>query len=184
MFDPLLIGSTPLRTRYIGHCRGTRLRSVKVDVDIRPGTGKTGINISLKEESSNGNGSLYRVENCSPMPVWAVQDIGTERSSISSDLIAPYTSLSFALDKPHSTRTKKKHSVRDLLCVRLSLAPQESLAGNETSRTISLDSEGEAVLLFPSELSFLGSDLRLELQGLAVAGTIKNDGPTRVLMLR
>jgi len=151
-----------------------------VDVAIRPGTGKTGINVSLKEEANNGNGSLYRIENSCPMPVWVAQQDADSKLIGPSDLIGPNASIAFALDSPYSPSRNMPKMVRILL----SLAPHESMAGKETARAISLSSEGEVVLLEPRQLSFLGSELRMKLQGLAVAGTIRNDGPTRVLMLR
>lgn len=50
------------------------LKSIRALVEIRPGTGGTGINISFKEEDPRGNGSLYRIENLSPFPIWLAQD--------------------------------------------------------------------------------------------------------------
>jgi hypothetical protein len=50
------------------------LKSIRALVEIRPGTGGTGINISFKEEDLGGNGSLFRIENLSPFPIWLAQD--------------------------------------------------------------------------------------------------------------
>jgi hypothetical protein len=50
------------------------LKSIRALVEIRPGTGGTGINISFKEEDPRGNGSLFRIENLSPFPIWLAQD--------------------------------------------------------------------------------------------------------------
>ncbi len=41
---------------------------------IRPGTMGAGINIAFKVDSSNGVGSLFRIENLSPFPIWMAQD--------------------------------------------------------------------------------------------------------------
>lgn len=183
-FDPLLIGTTPIRTRHEGKEDPTTIRSVRVDVDIRPGTGKTGINISLREEASNGNGAIYRIENSSPFPIWAVQDNVPVRDVACSDLVPPHSNISFSLDQPLALHSKRGKKTPDMLDTRLSLAPLESNAGRETSQVISLASEGKTVVLSPSQLTFLGSELRGNLQGLVVAGTTRNDGPTRVLVLR
>lgn len=184
-FDPLLIGSIPLRTRSTGEPIETSLCSVRVDVDLRPGTGKTGINISLKEESSNGNGSIYRIENSSPFPIWVIQDVLSDKKDVVSDVVFPHGSIAYAFDQPLSSgKINSTGRARDPLLVRLCLAPYESAAGKESAQTLSLASEGETALLYPSKLSFLGSELRRELQGISVAATTGTDGPTRVLMLR
>jgi len=43
-------------------------------VEIRPCTGGTGITFSLKEEDYRGEGSLFRIENLSPFPLWIAQN--------------------------------------------------------------------------------------------------------------
>jgi hypothetical protein len=44
------------------------LRTVRAHVEIRPGTGGTGIPFSLKDEDFRGEGSLFRIENLTPFP--------------------------------------------------------------------------------------------------------------------
>jgi hypothetical protein len=50
------------------------IRSIRALVEIRPGTGGSGINVSFREEDANGDGSLFRVENLSTFPIWLAQD--------------------------------------------------------------------------------------------------------------
>jgi hypothetical protein len=50
------------------------LRTVRAHVEIRPGTGASGVAISFKEENAYGAGSLFRIENRSPFPLWICQN--------------------------------------------------------------------------------------------------------------
>ena len=50
------------------------IKSLKVEAAIRPRSGGAGINISFKEEDEGGQGCLFRIDNCSPFPVWFAQD--------------------------------------------------------------------------------------------------------------
>jgi len=52
----------------------SKLRTLRAHVEIRPGTDGTGITLSLKEENYSGEGSLFRIENFSPFPLWIAQD--------------------------------------------------------------------------------------------------------------
>jgi hypothetical protein len=95
-FDIRKIGMIPLRVREESrpitvHGNGTELNAsikvVRASIEIRPGTGGTGLMISLNEEKNNGEGALYRIENFSPFPLWIVQDgvLANPLSDSSSD---------------------------------------------------------------------------------------------------
>jgi hypothetical protein len=71
-FDICTLGTIPLRIRTILSVHDNEVFSVEALVEIRPGS--SGINVSLKEEDSQGIGALYRVENRSPFPIWITQD--------------------------------------------------------------------------------------------------------------
>lgn len=111
-FDPLTIGSIPLRVK---HGKNTQnlldpgspsIRSIRMESDIRPKTGGTGINLSFEEEDSSGDGALFRIENRSPFPVWISQDgmianpstsLG-DGSTLEGYLMRPSENSCFALD--------------------------------------------------------------------------------------
>ena len=79
-FDVCTLGMTAIRVRRSRMSSSPRktdplaLKSIRSLVEIRPGTGGTGINISFKEEDPGGNGSLFRIENLSPFCIWIAQD--------------------------------------------------------------------------------------------------------------
>ena len=199
-FDPLTIGPVPIRTRVIGDFKRQLRESemsfiyaVKVDVEIRPKSGGTGINLSFKEENTTGDGALYRIENFSPFPIWVCQDdvlvnplcVGGDDDQ--GDYLGPSQSLAFALDVPYKQGKyshRKAASMDILLRARLALAPLSSRAGIETTKVVSLTTPGGRVRLNPSKLTMLDASLRSSLQHVRVIGVIHNDGPTRVLTLR
>jgi hypothetical protein len=84
-----------------------RLRTVRARVEIRPGTGGTGVTFSVKDEDYQGEGSLFRIENHTPFPIWVAQNgvlsnpgATDEEFRISGDLISSKERLSFGLDAP------------------------------------------------------------------------------------
>lgn len=194
-FDPLTIGPVPIRTRIVGDHR-TQLRepdsslisAVKVEVEIRPKSGGTGINLAIKEESTTGEGALYRIENNSPCPVWVCQDdVHVCGDDDQGDYLGPLQSLAFALDVPYKQGKyshRKAASMDILLRARIALAPLSSRAGIETTKVVSLTIQGGRVRLNPSKLTMLDSSLRESLQHVRVIGVVHNDGPTRILTLR
>merc|ERR1719162_2624931 len=50
------------------------MKVVRALIEIKSGTGSTGIIVSFKEELPNGEDSLYRIENHTPFPIWIAQD--------------------------------------------------------------------------------------------------------------
>jgi hypothetical protein len=79
-FDVCTLGMTAIRLRRSRLSSAPRkteklsLKSIRTLVEIRSGTGGTGINVSFKEEDPGGNGSLFRIENLSPFLIWMAQD--------------------------------------------------------------------------------------------------------------
>jgi len=79
-FDVCTLGMTAIRLRRSRLSPAPRkrdqfaLKSIRTLVEIRSGTGGTGINVSFKEEDPGGNGSLFRIENFSPFLIWVAQD--------------------------------------------------------------------------------------------------------------
>lgn len=200
-FDPLTIGSLPLRTRLTGDQvtkmnaadQPSIISAIKIDVEIRPKSGGTGINLSFKEENSTGEGALYRIENFSPFPVWVCQDdvlanpSSMEEDEDQGDYLSPFESVAFALDVPFKQGKyshRKAASMDILLRARLALSPLSSRAGIETTKVVSLTTPGSIVRLNPSKLMLLDATLRATLQHVRVVCVLHNDGPTRVLSLR
>ena len=74
--DLVNLGMLPLRlrTRSPSSPVETKIRSIRATIEVRPGTGGTGINIAFKEEDSEGEAALFRIENTSTFPVWVAQD--------------------------------------------------------------------------------------------------------------
>jgi hypothetical protein len=201
-FDPLMMGNLPLRIRKVTSsadsneaeemAKDSQIYAVKVEIEIRPRTGGTGIDLAFQEEDLSGEGTLFRIENLSPFPIWFCQDdvhANLSRNAVGSDfsdIASPYGSIVFSLDVP-SRQAKHSHrkpaNLATLLRVRLALAPFSSRAGIETTKIVSL-AVGESVRLNPTKLIILNPEIRHVLQDVRVLGTIVNDGPTRVLRLR
>jgi hypothetical protein len=133
-FDICNLGMVPLRVRHIQAERKSQeslgVQSLRAIVEVRPGTGGTGINVSFKEEDLQGHGSLFRIENLSTFPIWLAQDgnlanplanfanpptsnipeqandAGShgwveDHTQFDGDLIWPHEKFSFALDVPY-----------------------------------------------------------------------------------
>ena len=200
-FDPLSIGSIPLRMRQLrGDGDDQRpgvgdVKSVLLESSIRSKTGGTGIVLSFVEEDPSGDSCRYRIENHSPFPIWFSQDgllANSSRSSVDDhlydgDIVRPSQRVPFALDIPYR-QGKYSHreaaKLEELLRVRLGLAPLSSRSGIETTKAIALSSFGITVRLNPSKLTILPGPLREKLQRVRVLGLVTNDGPTRCLRFR
>lgn len=203
-FDPLTIGVIPLRIRRLLPVgKGSSIEqkfntnasicTIKMEVEIRPRTGGTGINICFQEEDENGDGSLFRIDNFSPFPIWVSQDGILANPSVNSDevemsdMVLPLQRIPFGLDVPFRQGkypNRKAATLTELLRLRTGLAPLSSRAGIETTKVISLTTVGDRVRLSPSKLTVLDDSIRNALQRVRVIGVVANDGPTRVLMFR
>ncbi|GAX25821.1 hypothetical protein FisN_17Lh220 [Fistulifera solaris] len=179
-FDPLTIGALPIRIQqkkafYLSDSNPFKVvTSVKMDSEIRRGTGGTGINISFEEEENSGDGALFRIENCSTFPVWIAQD-GVlanpsgdtgDLSSLEGTMVGPSTNSCFALDVPFRQGKytgRKAATIAELLRVRLGLSPLNTRAGIETTKVLCLSS--------------------IDLERVRILGVVTTDGPTTVLNL-
>lgn len=211
-FDACNLGMVPLRIRHnvgeLDESIRTPIRSIRAIVEIRKGTGGTGMNLSFKEENCSGDGSLFRIENMCTFPIWLAQDgvlanplansqkkkrnhpkdaesIGTDASEIDGDLIRPSKRSAFALDVPYR-QGKYAHreaaAMNELLRVRVALAPLGSRAGVEMVKVIGLTTVGESIRLNPAKLvGTLSLETLNIMQGLRILGVVTTDGPTRVL---
>ena len=200
-FDPLTIGVIPLRVRKNTpnskeeslNSFETQIRSLKIESKIRPGTGRTGINIAVEEEDQRGDGCLFRIDNRSLFPLWVSQDgilvNPSTRNSFdvaAGECLQAGDAMSFALDVPYRQgkyKHRKAATLDELLRVRISLAPLHSRSGIETTKVVSLSVTGSVVRLNPAKLSVLEQSHRHALQQIRVVGAVTNDGPTRVLHL-
>ena len=201
-FDLCNLGMTPVRIRSENMEVDTEdsnlmVTSIRVLVEVRPGTGGHGINVSLREEELNGEGSLFRIENLSPFPIWLSQDgvlanptasirtTGNSTSFVDGDYVPPNSKSAFALDVPYRQGKyahRKEASLSELMHVRVALAPLSSRAGIESVKVVGLATMGETVRLnpmkLPSKWTSKGRDI---LQSIRVIGVVATDGPTRVL---
>ena len=201
-FDLCNLGMTPVRIRnedcnIHSGLNSTMVTSIRVLVEVRPGTGGHGINVSLREETPNGDGSLFRIENLSPFPIWLLQDgvlanpiaIKRNTSNINSfvdgDFMPSNSKSTFALDVPYRQGKyshRKEASLSELMHVRAALAPLSSRVGIETVKVIGLATMGETIRLnpmkLPSKWTTKGQSI---LQNIRVLGIVATDGPTRVL---
>jgi hypothetical protein len=80
-FDIRTVGLFPLRVReeqrttdLVSDKYGPSIKVLRASVEIREGSGGTGLIITLTEEKNNGEGALFRIENFSPFPIWVAQD--------------------------------------------------------------------------------------------------------------
>jgi hypothetical protein len=202
-FDLCNLGMTPVRIRsentnfHTEASSGSVVTSIRVLVEVRPGTGGHGINVSLREESPDGVGSLFRIENLSPFPIWLSQDgvlanpvaltrnTGNSTSFVDGDYMPPNSKSTFALDVPYRQGKyahRKEASLSELMHVRAALAPLSSRVGIESVKVVGLATMGEAIRLNPMKLPpkwiSKGRDV---LESIRVLGVVATDGPTRVL---
>lgn len=202
-FDPLTIGAVPLRIRKtqglsssasMHDSSAMRIRSLKMEAEIRPKTGKVGINISFQEEDEIGDRALFRIENTSTFPIWVSQDgilanplrDNNDSGETDGDLLLPSDRMSFALDVPFRQGKypgRKAATMSELFRLRIGLAPLSSRTGIETTKVMAFVA-GERVRLNPSKLSIIDPRVRSMLQIVRVLGVVDNDGPTRVLQFR
>jgi hypothetical protein len=77
-FDISRLGMTPIRVRRSNRSEDgyntSITKSVRALVEIRPGSGGSGMKVSFREEEPKGDGALFRIENHSPFPIWLTQD--------------------------------------------------------------------------------------------------------------
>jgi len=188
------LGMIPLRVRRTdGSIDNLNLRSLRVNVELQPGTVGSGTIISIRDEDPHGEGSLFRIENHSPFDLFVAQDgvlanpasvLLRNDSSLSCDRIQPGESTSYALDVPwrqgkYAGRTSA--SMSELLLLRCALAPLSTRDGVESTKVVCFDRVGDSIRLSPSRLTSIGSHVATGLLGVRVAGVVGTDGPTRTL---
>ena len=192
-FDVCTLGMIAIRVRRIdGSIDHLNLRSMRVNIELQPGSGGSGTIVSIRDEDPVGEGSLFRIENHSPLQIFISQDgvlanpiSATNDSSVLCDVIQPGERTSYALDVPwrqgkYAGRTSA--SISELLLLRCALAPLSTRDGVESTKVISFARVGDYVRLSPSKLSAsIGSAVATELLGVRVLGVIGTDGPTRTL---
>ncbi|CAB9511549.1 Putative vacuolar protein sorting-associated protein [Seminavis robusta] len=200
-FDACKLGMAAVLIRQAPECQqkqasndGRTIRTIRTLVELRPGTGGTGINISFKDEREDGEGALFRIENRSSFSVWLSQDGVLADPSTTGpndihcrdgDLISPGECKSFGLDVPYR-QGKYAHrqaaTMSELLHIRVGLAPLSSRAGIESTKVIGLSIVGESIRLKPFKLvKVLSLEQRKSLENVRVLGITTADGPTRVL---
>jgi hypothetical protein len=211
-FDLCNLGMVPIRLKTNAHdmVEPTAIRSIRATIEVRPGTGGTGINISFKEENPDGEGSLFRIENLSTFPVWIAQDgvlanplaaSHAQSSAMSKDtespksagvisesdgdLFRPLSKSTYALAVPYRQGKyahRKEATMSELLHVRVALSPLGSRDGIETVKVIGLTKVGDFIRLNPSRLvGPVTPEIRSKLQRIRVLAVVTTDGPTRVL---
>lgn len=185
-FDICNVGMVPIRVRGQesddDNSDKAEMQSLRATVEVRPGTGGSGINLALKEEDEDGDGSLFRIENTSIFPIWLAQEdnlvsptlaasngsdivrrstkIGTtqlvgDHTKLDGDLIRPNEKFSFALDVPYKlgkSGNENNALINDLMSLRVALGPLCSRAGIATAKSISLTSIGASLRLNASKL--------------------------------
>jgi hypothetical protein len=192
-FDISALGMIPLRIRSRADSKLTNSKvssaSVKVIrslVELRSGTGGTGILISLKEELGNGEDSLYRIENQCPFPLWISQDGIDDKPDNNGDIILPDEKIPYGLDQPYreTKRGGRAVSLEHLLRARIGLAPLLSIDGIESTKVISLSNVEANLRLKPAKLrTFFDEDTIVDLMNVNVQCVVSSDGPTRVLSI-
>ena len=165
-------------------------------VELRPGTGGLGMNISFQDEKEDGDGALFRIENESLFNIWIAQEGVLKNPSLlqphprelDGDLVRTGDKVAFGLDMPYR-QGKYSHreaaTMSELLYVRLALAPLSTRAGIETVKVVGLSVIGDSVRLKPSKLTVvLGTADAKALERVRVLAVISADGPSHVLKLR
>ncbi len=195
-FDITCLGMIPLRIRENteGSSNSKHVNVVRALVDLRSGTGGTGITVSLKDELNSGEDSLYRIENQTPFPLWIAQDglllnphQGESKSEALSgrNVILPMSQMSYGLDVPFRQGKysgRKPVSFEELMRLRVGLAPLSSRDGIESTKVVGLSRVEANIRLKPAKLrSFFDDDTIADLMCLNVQGVVSADGPTRVL---
>jgi len=176
----------PIRIRRIdGSIDQLNLRSMRVNVELQPSTGGSGTIISLRDEHPQGEGSLFRIENHTPFPIFVAQDGKHDLSTSHCDVVQPHEYTSYALDVPWRQGKytgRSSASTAELLLLRCALAPLSTREGVESTKVVCFEKVGHYIRLSPSKLSSLiGSAFATELLGVRVLGIVGEDGPTRTL---
>ena len=182
----------PIRIRRIdGSIDQSNLRSMRVNVELQPSTGGSGTIISLRDEHPQGEGSLFRIENHTPFPIFVAQDgvlanpLQNDTSTSQCDVVQPHEYTSYALDVPWRQGKytgRSSASTAELLLLRCALAPLSTREGVESTKVVCFEKVGHYIRLSPSKLSTLiGSAITTELLGVRVLGIVGEDGPTRTL---
>ena len=194
-FDLCTLGMAPIRVRRVdGSIDQLNITSMRVNVELQPGTGGSGTIVSIRDEDPRGEGSLFRIENHSPFPIFLSQDgvlanptsalYGGE-ASLSCDVIQSGEHTSYALDIPWRQGKyagRSCASMHELLLLRVALAPLATRDGVETTKMICFARVGDYIRLSPSKLSStIGTFMANELLGLRVFAIVGTDGPTRTL---
>lgn len=185
----------PLRVRRVdGSIDQLNITSMRVNVELQPGSGGSGTIVSIRDEDPRGEGSLFRLENHSPFPIFLSQDgvlanpasvLSGHSTAVSCDVIEPGESTSYGLDVPFRQGKyagRSSASMPELLLLRLALAPLSTRDGVESTKLICFDRVGDYIRLSPSKLSSsIGSFLANALLPVRVFGIVGTDGPTRTL---
>lgn len=160
---------------------------VRVSIELRSGTGGTGILVSLKDELDNGEDALYRIENLSPFPIWILQDRTNAINGGNGDLILPNKKVAYGLNQPYRTEklgSNKSIPLENLLRLKVGLAPLLSRDGIESTKVIGLACIGDNLRLKPAKLrDVFDEDTIADLMSLNVQCVVSSDGPTRVLVV-
>jgi hypothetical protein len=189
---PLIIQRDP--SRMPGIKKYDTIAVVRALVELRSGTGGTGISVSIKEELTNGEDSLYRLENHSPFPLWIVQDgilanpgRHDTRNPTGSNIqiIEPKAKVPYGLVNPFRQGKyagRKAVPLEELLRLRVGLAPLATRDGIESTKVISLSYVGATMRLKPAKLrTFFDEETIADMMNVNVQGIVSSDGPTRVL---
>ena len=196
-FDITILGLIPLRIKESSAAtkKNNRVNVARALVELRSGTGGTGITVSLKDEHNNGEDSLFRIENETPFPIWFAQDglLANPNKDMKrkdppfsgSKVILPMEKMSYGLEIPFRQGKysgRKPLSFDELMRLRVGLAPLETRDGIETTKVIALSRVEANTRLKPAKLrSFFDDDTISDLICLNVQGVVSADGPTRVL---
>ena len=118
------------------------LRSIRAHVEIRPGTGGTGITLSFREEDYYGNGSLFRIENKSPFPIWVAQD-GVLANPISTEQANDEWNFASFSSQEGDTGSLGSFSTRQSISQRADIKSEQEMEPNESpARRQSVQSSG------------------------------------------
>ena len=189
---PLMIQQDQNGTSLDGN-KSPRVEVLRALIELRSGTGGTGISVSIKEDLRSGEDSLYRIENRSPFPLWIVQDgilanPGIDSSSGTASfvkIIEPEAKVPYGLVKPFRQGKyagRKAVSLEELLRLRVGLAPLATRDGIESTKVISLSIVGATMRLKPAKLrTFFDEGTIADLMNVNVQGVVSSDGATRVL---
>ena len=209
-FDICTLGTVPLRIRSMDVGEEGDVFSVKALVEIRPSSSGVNISLKEEDVEGLGamfrveNHSPFPIwiaqdgVLANPSLVFdpttikqnearrhhnQVNNLSDRPPEIDGDVVLPRNKKVFALDVPFRQgkyASRKAATLRELLRVRIGLAPLSTRDGIETTKLISFTSVGDGVRLNPTKLRSLSS-LAYLIGGVRVLGVVVTDGPTRVL---